>query len=228
MNENKKELISKNASRAPLSIGLASRGLHVARQLAQQSCRIITNSIGMKLVLIPEGTFIMRRWYRECGIRNYEVAISRDYYFCVTQVTQVQYEVVMGANPSHFQGELVNGDSSTHPVENVSWDEAVKFCQLLSEIPEEKNSDAFIDCQRKRSGSTRVEQERKLIRNLVLLTTSNCLMNTLGLRATVETRLIQSEEKNQTPGAYMTCMAMFGSGAMTGIAMNCMMNTAKG
>jgi formylglycine-generating enzyme required for sulfatase activity len=138
MNENKKEIISKNTSLAPLSTGLASRGLQVARQLAQQSHRIITNSIGMKLVLIPKGTFIMHRRDRKCEYRHHEITVSRDYYLGVTQVTQVQYEVIMGANPSHFQGELVNGDSSTHPVENVSWDEAVEFCELLSEIPEEK------------------------------------------------------------------------------------------
>ena len=43
----------------------------------------------------------------------------------VHQVTQAQWQAVMGANPSHFKGE------SNLPVENVSWDECVAFCEAL-------------------------------------------------------------------------------------------------
>ena len=41
-------------------------------------------------------------------------------------VTQIQYQAVMGVNPSYFQGNLQN------PVENVSYDDAETFCQKLS------------------------------------------------------------------------------------------------
>jgi formylglycine-generating enzyme required for sulfatase activity len=45
----------------------------------------------------------------------------------------------MGNNPSHFQGDQVEGvDSSNHPVDKVSWEDAVEFCKRLSELPEEK------------------------------------------------------------------------------------------
>jgi formylglycine-generating enzyme required for sulfatase activity len=142
MNENTKEIISKNTSLAPLSTGLASRGLQIARQFAERSHQEFSNSIGMKLVLIPKGTFMMgspieeeERWEVEV---LHEVTISQNYYLGMTQVTQGQYEKVMGENPSYFQGKIVEGrDSSEFPVEQVSWEDTVEFCQKLSSLPEE-------------------------------------------------------------------------------------------
>ena len=96
----------------------------------------ITNSIGMKLVLIPAGTFTMGSPVGEVG-RNHpfetphEVTLTTSYYLGVYEVTQDQYEKVMGANPSGFKG-------AKNPVENVSWEDAVSFCKKLSEMPEEK------------------------------------------------------------------------------------------
>jgi formylglycine-generating enzyme required for sulfatase activity len=111
---------------------------------AQDAPKEITNSIGMKLVLIPKGTFMMgspieeeRRFEDEA---QHQVTIGKDYYLGVTEVTQMQYEKVMGANPSYFEGNAVLGDSSNHPVEQVSWEDAVEFCKKLSELPEEKKS----------------------------------------------------------------------------------------
>ena len=144
MNGNKKEIISKNTSLTTLSTGLASRGLQVARQLAQRSIQDFTNSIGMKLVLIPKGTFIMGSPIEEEGRYlaelQREVTISKNFYLGVYQVTQLQYEKVMGINPSRFQGNKVRSDSSKHPVEMVSWDDAVEFCKRLSEFPDEKKA----------------------------------------------------------------------------------------
>jgi len=102
----------------------------------------ITNSIGMKLVLIRKGTFMMgspgTEKGRNQGETQHEVTISMDYYLGVTEVTQGQYEKVMGKNPSLFQGENIEGSSSNHPVEQVSWEDAVEFCKKLSDLPEEK------------------------------------------------------------------------------------------
>lgn len=102
----------------------------------------LTNSIGMKLVLIPKGKFLMGSPDTETD-RNenelqHQVTISRDYYLGAYEVTQSQYEKIMGENPSHFQGAKVAGDSSNHPVEQVLWEEAVEFCRRLSLLPEEK------------------------------------------------------------------------------------------
>ncbi|MFN7735524.1 MAG: formylglycine-generating enzyme family protein [Pirellula sp.] len=112
--------------------------------LAQES-KEITNSIGIKLVLIPKGTFTMGSPIEEEG-RNedeeqHQVTIGKDYYLGVTEVTQGQYEKVMGTNPSHFHKRVIReSDSSMCPVESVSWEDAVKFCKELSDLPEEKKA----------------------------------------------------------------------------------------
>jgi len=104
----------------------------------------ITNIIGMKLVLIPKGTFMMGSPKTEEGRvqdeTQHQVTISKDYYLGVTEVTQGQYEKVMGTNPSNFQGNKIEGSSSNHPVDRVSWEDAVEFCKKLSELPEEKGA----------------------------------------------------------------------------------------
>ena len=100
------------------------------------------NSIGMKLRLIPKGTFTMGSPVEEKEAQGNEeghkVTISKEYWLGVYEVTQGQYEKVMGGNPSHFQGrDIRKSDSSMHPVEQVHWDDAVEFCKRLSELPEE-------------------------------------------------------------------------------------------
>ena len=113
--------------------------------LLAQPPKEITNSIGMRLVLIPNGTFIMGSPEREDGrkeneTQQHEVTISKDYYLGVYEVTQAQYEKVIGKNPSHFQGAIVDNENADLPVENVSWDDAVEFCKKLSDLPTEKQA----------------------------------------------------------------------------------------
>jgi formylglycine-generating enzyme required for sulfatase activity len=56
------------------------------------------------------------------------VKLTRDFVIMSTEVTQSQYQTVMGTNPSHF-----SGCGGNCPVEQVSWDEAVDFADALSE-----------------------------------------------------------------------------------------------
>jgi formylglycine-generating enzyme required for sulfatase activity len=95
----------------------------------------LTTSIGLEMVLIPAG---------RCSLGLYEVEIPRPFYLGVYPVTQEQYQEVMGVNPSWFAAtgrgkDQVEGvDTARFPVESVSWEDAVAFCEKLSERPEEK------------------------------------------------------------------------------------------
>ena len=132
----------------PLSTVILTAGvifLSFAEHLQAQAPKEITNSIGIKLVLIPKGTFIMGSPIEEGGasdeVEQHEVTISNDYFLGVTEVTQGQYEKVMGINPSKFQKQIIRmSDGSMHPVEQVSFEDALAFCERLSGLPEEKKA----------------------------------------------------------------------------------------
>jgi formylglycine-generating enzyme required for sulfatase activity len=87
--------------------------------------------VTMKMVLIRPGKFMMGSPDSEKGRGvhegpQHEVTISKPFYMGVTEVTQEQYEAIMGKNPSGWKG-------ATNPVENVSWDDVAQFCKKLSE-----------------------------------------------------------------------------------------------
>jgi formylglycine-generating enzyme required for sulfatase activity len=91
-----------------------------------------TNSIGMKLKVLPPGFLEMGS---EIGTQDelpvHRVKISKLFELGVYEVTQAQYEQVMGTNASTYKDAL-------NPVEQVSWEDAVEFCQRLSALPEER------------------------------------------------------------------------------------------
>ena len=59
-------------------------------------------------------------------IPTHKVIIENEYFLLDSLVTQKLWSRVMASNPSKFQL------SNEHPVDSVSWDEAVLFCQALS------------------------------------------------------------------------------------------------
>ena len=98
--------------------------------LTDRAPRRVTNSIGMTLLLIAPGEFQMGSDYGPPGEDDrppHLVRISHPYYLGAFEVTQEQYENVMGKNPSHFSGQPQN------PVDDVTWFDAVTFCNKLSE-----------------------------------------------------------------------------------------------
>lgn len=55
-----------------------------------------------------------------------DIVITHGFWMLETEVTQAMYEEVMGENPAFFKGE-------SNPVEQVSWNDAQKFCKTLSD-----------------------------------------------------------------------------------------------
>lgn len=81
------------------------------------------------LIRLEGGTFVMGspegERQREPDEVSHEVEISA-FYIDPFEVTQRDYETVMGENPSYFQGENL-------PVDSVTWYEAAEYCNRLSE-----------------------------------------------------------------------------------------------
>ena len=87
----------------------------------------------MGFALIPAGEFLMGSMDEDKDAKidekpQHPVRITRPFYLGVHEVTQGQYQKVMGENPSHFKG------SDDLPVEQVTWLDAAKFCNALSEL----------------------------------------------------------------------------------------------
>ena len=97
--------------------------------------KVQTNSIGMKLVLLPAGEFLMgspeAEKYREDYETQHQVRITQPFYLGQTEVTQGQWEAVMGTTPWKDQGYVQVGAS--YATTYVSWEDAVAFCGKLTE-----------------------------------------------------------------------------------------------
>lgn len=91
-----------------------------------QSAASVKNGIGMEMVLVPAGSFMMGS---ENGLSwekpVHQVTINYSFYMGKYEVTQSQWQAVMGNNPSHFKGDNL-------PLETVSWDDAIAFIARLN------------------------------------------------------------------------------------------------
>ncbi|PSB05423.1 protein kinase, partial [filamentous cyanobacterium CCP2] len=97
---------------------------------AQFFAEDLGNGITLEMVEIPGGTFTMGSSEDEPGrdgneSPQHQVTVP-GFFMGRFQVTQAQYEAITGSNPSRFSG-------ANRPVEQVSWNDAIEFCEKLSQ-----------------------------------------------------------------------------------------------
>ncbi|WP_310489229.1 bifunctional serine/threonine-protein kinase/formylglycine-generating enzyme family protein, partial [Chamaesiphon sp. VAR_69_metabat_338] len=115
------------------SIKLDRQGIVIDKPVG--SAEIFTeslgNDVGLKMVKIPAGKFLMGSPEDEKDRQNdespqHQVSVS-EFYLGQTLVTQAQWLAIMGNNPAYSQG------NDRLPVEQVSWLDAMDFCRKLSQ-----------------------------------------------------------------------------------------------
>jgi len=88
------------------------------------------NGVYLDMVYIAGGSFLMgapeseqESW--DSDRPQHQVTVP-DFWMGKYQVTQAQWQAIMGENPAHFKG-------ANRPVEQVSWDDCQEFCRRLSD-----------------------------------------------------------------------------------------------
>jgi len=91
----------------------------------------------VEMVRVEAGSFEMGKNLGTVGSDStpvHNVTLTKDFYMGVYEVTQAQYQTVIGTNPSAFSSSsvVIIGINNNLPVENVCWYEALIFCNKLS------------------------------------------------------------------------------------------------
>jgi uncharacterized protein (TIGR02996 family) len=119
--------------------GLEGRLRTLLAQGVRPCVPLLVNSVGMRLALIPAGSFYMGSSETEANRDpdegpQHAVTISRPFFLGVHPVTHREWHRVLG-RPLPVQEELWDC-----PVEEVSWQEAVRFCGVLQKLPFEREA----------------------------------------------------------------------------------------
>ena len=87
----------------------------------------LPGNVKLELVKVEAGSFEMSAadGENESDEVPHRATLTKDFYLAQTEVTQAQWKAVMGANPSEFKGDDL-------PVEHVSWNDAMSFCEKLN------------------------------------------------------------------------------------------------
>ena len=91
---------------------------------------LVIEALKLELMPIPAGSFSMGSSVQEQDRADDEgpqtiVTITKPFWLSRTEVTQEQWKAVMGNNPSNFKGKDL-------PVEKISWEDAIAFCEKLN------------------------------------------------------------------------------------------------
>ena len=115
------------------------------------------NLVGMEFVWIPSGEFNMGSPISEkCRTEDeheHKVILSKGFWFQTTEVTQAQWEKVLGSNPSYFKGENL-------PVSQLSWNDCKRFLEKLN-----ANIHTLENQKKHRRGFT--EEKEELLQKMV-------------------------------------------------------------
>jgi uncharacterized protein (TIGR02996 family) len=112
----------------------------VTRPAGQPFQRLV-NSVGLEFRLIPASTFRQGSPERETHRIDDEgpqhvVRLTRPYWIGLYQVPQWIYVELMGDNPSHYHAD--NSGGPCHPVDSLTYEQALEFCRALSNLPAER------------------------------------------------------------------------------------------
>ncbi|WP_336518462.1 formylglycine-generating enzyme family protein [Pollutibacter soli] len=113
------------------------------------------NHIGIQFILIQPGSVVVGKFQPSVGkvdfdgkplpekmikaseemakndiMQGFEVKIEKPFYIGKYEITQGQWQKVLGANPSIFK----NDSSANQPVENISWTDAQQFLKKLNSL----------------------------------------------------------------------------------------------
>ena len=113
-----------------VTVNAKGRIIHREQGSAQQYIEELGSGVTLEMVYVPEGTFLMGSPEREKGRYDnegpqHQVTVS-SFFLGKYPVIQEQWKTVTGKNPFEFTG-------ANHPIETVSWNEAMEFCRQLSE-----------------------------------------------------------------------------------------------
>lgn len=163
-----------------------------------------TNSLGMKFVLVPAGTFTMGSPPDEPGRSKnevrHQVRISKSFYMQTTPVTQGAWKKVMGYNPSYRRC----GDDC--PVDQVSWNDVQEFIVKLNSM--EGTNRYRLPTEAEWEYAARLEHKQRLRmealkkRNAVMTLTWIVWAGTVGTQGQRCTLLLRS---SPTPGVSTIC-----------------------
>lgn len=114
-----------------LMVGVAMWRGRSTEELVEPRRVDLGGGVMLDLVWIPAGTFVMGspkdEPYRDEAESQHNVKLSRGYWLGQYEVTQEQWELVMGSNPSLFKGPK-------KPVDSVSWDDCQRFITKLNHL----------------------------------------------------------------------------------------------
>jgi formylglycine-generating enzyme required for sulfatase activity len=183
--------------------------------ISPQPERAFVNNLGMKFVYINPGSFMMGSPLKESGRdddeRQHRVTLTEGFYLQTTEVTQGQWQRVMGNDPSKFEN-----CGSDCPVEQVSWNDVQMFIQKLNRM--EKTVKYRLPNEAEWEYAARAGTNTAFSWGMKWVAQEQTTVRITFCNAKEKTPIEpwQWGVFRPTRGGFMTCMATSGCGVRTG------------